>query len=260
MADYSEDFNDTTVLVTGGTSGIGREIAIRFGEAGANVVVADINVDPKDGDSPTHEYIERRSGEATFVETDVSSVDDVYAAVETAREYDGVDVMVNNAGVFTGGDFLEVTPDEFDRVVSVNMRGTFFGCQAAAKDMVERGVEGTIVNIASISSWHAQREQVQYDATKGAVKMITRGAALDLADHGIRVNGVAPGQIATEIIDGWSDDAPVAAKEGEFIKPVPLGRAGYPNDVAGTVLFLASDEAEYITGEIIMVDGGWQII
>jgi len=136
----------------------------------------------------------------------------------------------------------------------------FFGCQAAAADMIDRGVEGTIVNTGSISSFLAQREQIQYDSTKGAIKMITRGAALELTDHDIRVNAVGPGQIATEFIDGWSDDAPAAAASDDLIKPVPAGRAGTPDDVAGAVLFLASDDAAYVTGEMLMVDGGWSII
>jgi len=260
MPDYTADFEEDTVIVTGATSGIGREIALRFAEAGAFVLNADIEEDPKDADLPTHERIREDGGEATYVETDVSDPEQLSAVVEEAREYGGVDVMVNNAGLFVGGGLLDVSPEEFDRIFGVNARGVFFGCQAAAEDMIDRGVEGSIINTASISSWHAQREQVQYDATKGAVKMITRGAALELADHGIRVNGVGPGQIATEFIEDWSEEAPEAAREEEFIKPIPLSRAGYPEDVAGAALFLASDDAAYISGEIVMVDGGWQII
>lgn len=259
MPEYTADFNETTVIVTGGTSGIGREIALRFGDAGATVLNADIERDPKDADVPTHERIREEGGEAAYVETDVSAPDEIYAVVEEAHEYGGVDVMVNNAGLFGGGGLLNVTPSEFDEIFGVNARGVFFGCQAAAADMIERDVEGVIINTASISSWHAQHEQVQYDATKGAVKMITRGAALELSGHGIRVNGVGPGQIATEFIEDWSEEAPQAAREEEFIKPIPLTRAGRPDDVAGAVLFLASDDAAYITGEILMIDGGWQI-
>ncbi|PSP95446.1 short-chain dehydrogenase [Halobacteriales archaeon QS_4_62_28] len=260
MPDYTQDFDGETVLITGATSGIGREIALRFGAAGATVLNADIEREPKDADVPTHERIRGEGGEAAYVETDVSNPEEIEDALVTAREYGGVDVMVNNAGLFIGGDFLDITPAEFDSIFGVNAKGVFFGCQAAAADMIDRGVEGSIVNTASISSWMAQHDQVQYDATKGAVKMVTRGAALELAEHGIRVNGVGPGQIATEFIEDWSEDAPQAAKEEEFLKPVPLGRAGYPRDVAGAVLFLASEDAAYISGEIIMVDGGWQII
>ncbi|WP_135305579.1 SDR family NAD(P)-dependent oxidoreductase [Haloarcula amylovorans] len=260
MPDYTADFDGKTVIVTGGTSGIGREIARRFGEAGATVLNADIDSEPKDAELPTHERIRKDGGDAEYVETDVSNPDDLVAVVEEAREYGGVDVMVNNAGLFVGGDLFSVTQSEFDKIFGVNARGVFFGCQAAAEDMVDRDVSGSIINTASISSWDAQKEQIQYDATKGAVKMITRGAALELAEHDIRVNGIGPGQIATEFIEDWSEEAPEAAQDEDFIKPIPLSRAGYPKDVAGTALFLASDDAAYISGEIIMVDGGWQII
>jgi NAD(P)-dependent dehydrogenase (short-subunit alcohol dehydrogenase family) len=260
MPDYSTDFDGSTVVVTGATSGIGREIALRFADAGATVLNADIDSQPKIADTPTHEAIENEGGTAEFVETDVSNADEIRAVVERARAYGGVDVMVNNAGLFIGGSLLEVSEEEFEQIHNVNAKGVFFGCQAAAQDMIDRGVEGAIVNTASISSFVAQRDQIQYDSTKAAVKMITRGAALELADHDIRVNAVGPGQIATEFIDGWSEEAPEAAETDSLIKPVPAGRAGTPEDIAGAVLYLASDDADYVTGEVLMVDGGWRII
>ncbi|WP_416841456.1 SDR family NAD(P)-dependent oxidoreductase [Haloferax sp. DFSO52] len=260
MPDYSADFSDSTVVVTGATSGIGREIAIRFADAGATVLNADIDAEPKDAETPTHEVIRQRGGTAEYVQTDVSKAADIREAVEYAHEYGGVDVMVNNAGLFIGGGLLDISEDEFEKIHNVNAKGVFFGCQAAAQDMIDRGVEGAIVNTASISSFVAQREQIQYDSTKAAVKMITRGAALELADHDIRVNAVGPGQIATEFIDGWSEEAPEAAASDGLIKPVPLGRAGKPADIAGAVLYLASDDAAYVTGEVLMVDGGWRVI
>ena len=260
MPEYSSDFNSDTVVVTGATSGIGREIAIRFANAGATVLNADIESEPKAAETPTHEVIRNQGGTAEFVQTDVSNAADIRTVVERAREYGGVDVMVNNAGLFIGGSLLDVTEEEFEKIHEVNAKGVFFGCQAAAQDMIDRGVEGAIVNTASISSFVAQRDQIQYDSTKAAVKMITRGAALELADYDIRVNAIGPGQIATEFIDGWSEDAPEAAAKGKLIKPVPAGRAGTPKDVAGAALYLASDDAEYVTGEILMVDGGWRAI
>lgn len=260
MPDYSSDFDGDTVVVTGATSGIGREIAVRFAEAGATVLNADIESDPKDADTPTHEHIREQGGTAEFVETDVSNADDIRAVVDRAGEYGGVDVMVNNAGLFIGGSLLEVSEAEFEKIHEVNAKGVFFGCQAAAQDMIDRGTEGAIVNTASISSFVAQRDQIQYDSTKAAVKMITRGAALELADHDIQVNAIGPGQIATEFIDGWSETAPEAAERDDLIKPVPAGRAGTPQDVAGAALYLASDDAAYVTGEVLMVDGGWRTI
>jgi len=259
MGTPTHDFADETVIVTGASSGIGRETALRFAEAGATVLNADIEEEPKDADVPTHEVIEDAGGTAEYLEVDVSDPAEVEAAVEHAQDYGGVDVMVNNAGLYIERSMRELTPAQFDRIVAVNVRGVFFGCQAAANDMLERDDPGVIVNTASISSNLAQFGQVQYDATKGAVRMITRGAALELADHGIRVNAVAPGQIATEFGQGWSEEAVEAVENDELLKPVPLGRAGFPEDVAGAMLFLAGDDAEYVTGELIHVDGGWQI-
>ena len=253
------EYGDKTVIVTGGTSGIGREIAMRFADAGATIINADIDREPKDAETPTHEAIEDSGGTAEFVETDVTDRSQLRTVVGAARDYGGVDVMINNAGLQIGGPFREVTPEEFRAVQDVNAFGVFFGTQVAANDMIERDEPGVIINTASISSTMAQFGQIEYDSSKGAVRMITRGAALELGEHGIRVNGVAPGQIATEFIDGWSERAKNAVTENELIKPVPLGRAGKPEDVAGVYLFLASDDARYITGDLLHVDGGWQV-
>jgi NAD(P)-dependent dehydrogenase (short-subunit alcohol dehydrogenase family) len=261
MGSPTYDYGGETVVVTGGSSGIGRAIALRYGEADATVVVADVRKDPKDVSEsvPTHELVEERGGEARFVETDVSDPDEVESVVAAARELGGVDVMVNNAGLFVDGDFVDISPEEFDRIFAVNARGVFFGTQAAANDMVERDEPGCVLNTASISSNLAQHGQVQYDATKGAVRMITRGAALELAERGIRVNAVAPGQIATEFVDGLTEQMEEDTRTDGFLKSIPLGRPGHAEDVAGAALFLTSEDAEYVTGELLHVDGGWQI-
>ncbi|MDR9429390.1 MAG: SDR family oxidoreductase [Natronomonas sp.] len=261
MGTTSYDFSNEVVVVTGGSSGIGRAIALRFGESGATVVNADIDEETKDpgGELPTHRAIEERDGDAEFVRTDVSDPDDLVAVIEAARDFGGVDVMVNNAGIYIDRPFREVTPEEFDKIHTVNVRGVYFGSQLAANDMIERGEPGSIINTASISSNVAQPGQVHYDSTKGAVQMITRGAALELAEHGIRVNAVAPGVIATEIMEGWSKGATDAIKNEELVKRPPIGRAGVPEDIAGPAVFLASDDADYITGTLLDVDGGWQI-
>ena len=259
MGTVTYDFSGETVVVTGGSSGIGRAIALAFGDAGATVINADIRAAPKDegADRPTHERVEANGGTARFVETDVAQPSALEAVVEAARKDGGVDVMVNNAGWFTRGPLESVADEEFDRIHDINAGGVFFGCQAAAADMRERDVEGTIINTASISSTHAQAKQIPYDATKGAIKMITQGAALELAPDGIRVNAVAPGHIATEFGSGAEQkEASVAA--GDLAKPIPLDRPGYPSDIAPAVLYLASDAAGYVSGELLYVDGGWQ--
>jgi len=256
MGHMCPDFGEDTVVVTGGSSGIGREVALRFARAGATVVNGDVREEPKDGNYPTHELITDAGGTATYVETDVSEVPDIEELVESAREYGGVDVMVNNAAVATSGPFLEITPEQFDEIHRVNARGVYFGTQVAANDMLDRDDPGVVVNTASISSNVAQFGQTHYDSTKGAIRMITRGTALELSDYGIRVNAVAPGQIATEFAEGWTQQAHEMLENDEFIKPIPLGRVGYPEDVAGGVLFLASEEADYITGQVVGVTGG----
>jgi glucose 1-dehydrogenase len=261
MSDVHFDFADETAIVTGGSSGIGRAIALAFANADATVIVADMREEPKDPDAqlPTHEAIEEAGGEAEFVETDVADPEQVRSVVEAAREYGGVDVMVNNAGIFVGGSFTEYDPDDLDTGYEINVRGMFVGTQAAANDMLDRGVEGSIVNTASISSNLAQHGQVAYDTTKGALRMLTRGAALELAEEGIRVNATTPGQIATEFTENGTESTQERAGDGEFLKPIPMGRAGFPDDVADATLYLASDAAGYTTGELLAVDGGWQI-
>ncbi|MFP8951559.1 SDR family NAD(P)-dependent oxidoreductase [Natrialbaceae archaeon A-arb3/5] len=259
MGRLEPQFDDETVIVTGAASGIGREVARRFGDAGASVLVADIDEEPKDSDVPTHELIEREGGTAEYVETDVTDRDQLETLVESAREFGGVDVMINNAGLYVGGSILELTPAEFDRIHAVNARGTYFGTQIAALDMIEREEPGCIINTASISSSVAQFDQVQYDSSKGAIRMITRGGALELAEYGIRVNAVAPGQIATEFLEGWTEEATEKAASDELVKPVPLGRAGTPEDLIGAFCYLASEDASYVTGEMLFVDGGWQV-
>lgn len=259
MGRLNPDFEDETVVITGGASGIGREIARRFGRAGATVVVGDLDEEPKDGDIPTHELVAEEGGEAEFVQTDVSDRSQMANLVSVARDHGGVDVMVNNAGLIITGSILDLEPEDFEAIHNVNAKGVYFGTQVAANDMVDRDEPGVIINTASISSHYAQNDQIQYDSTKGAVRMITRGAALELADHDIRVNAVAPGQIATEFVEGWTEEATEKAANNELVKPVPLGRAGTPEDVAPAYLYLASEEAGYVTGELLFVDGGWGV-
>ncbi|MFB6173930.1 MAG: SDR family NAD(P)-dependent oxidoreductase [Halobacteriales archaeon] len=263
MGSAQFDFTDEVAVVTGGSSGIGRATALEFADAGATVVVADVRREPKDlgAETPTDERIVESGGEAEYVETDVSDPDEVAAVVEAAREFGGVDVMVNNAGLYRGGSVTDLDAADLDAMLGVNVRGVFAGTQAAARDMLDRDDPGAIVNTASISSSFAQHEQVGYDATKGAVRMLTRTAALELGGTGIRVNAVAPGQIATEFLEGWTEEAKTAAageSEG-FLKDIPMERAGVPDDVAPAVCYLASDAAGYTTGELLHVDGGWQV-
>ncbi|MFB6135442.1 MAG: SDR family NAD(P)-dependent oxidoreductase [Halobacteriaceae archaeon] len=256
MGESSYDFAGETAIVTGGSSGIGRAVARRFGAAGATVLVADVREEPKGGGAPSAEAIRDAGGEAAFVETDVSDPEAVAAVVEAAREFGGVDVMVNNAGAFTGDRLLDADTDDLDALYEVNVRGVYAGCQAAARDMLDRGEPGCIVNTASISSTLAQVGQTAYDATKGAVRMVTRGAALELASEGVRVNAVAPGGVDTEIVP----EAERGRERAGPDKPIPMGYVADPEAVAGAYLFLASDDARYVTGHLLRVDGGYAVL
>lgn len=262
MGRASYDFADETAVVTGGASGIGRAVALAFADAGATVVVADVDPAAKDADAdrPTHERIRSEGGTAEYVETDVRDPADVEGAVEAARDHGGVDAMVNNAGVHVGGSVRDVTIEEFDRLHAVNTRGTFLGCRVASEDMIERGTGGTIVNMASISSTMAKPGQIAYESTKASVLMLTRSAAVDLATHDIRVNAVAPGRTTTEFGASSAAEKARSVEAGDIVKPVPLGRAGRPGDAAEAALFLASQNAAYVTGEVLAVDGGYGAI
>lgn len=262
MREVSYDFSDETVVVTGGSSGIGRELALSFAGSGASVLVADVREDPKDQDAstPTHHRITANGGEAVFVETDVSDPGQVRSAVEAARDLGGVSVMVNNAGLHITESVRTLTEEQFDRIHGVNVKGTFFGTQAAVNDMLAREAPGCVVNLASISSTQAKPEQIAYESTKGAIRMITRSAALELAETGIRVNAVAPGRVATEFGGSSAAEKARSVETGEMLKPIPMGRAGRPADVTGAALFLASDDAAYVTGELLHVDGGYRTL
>ena len=261
MGDVAYDFGDETVVVTGGSSGIGRQIAFDFADSGATTIIGDVQRDPNIGDTPTHQEIEDRGGTAVYRKTDVSVPSEVCELIATAAEFGGVDVMVNNAGVYFKEPIREATEGTLDKHYDVNVKGVYFGCQAAANSMIERGVDGTIVNMGSISAEVGQGEGIaHYEASKGAVRMITRGLAVELAEHDIRVNAVAPGVVPTELYEGYSEKFDSEDALSELVKPVPLNRAGTAEEVAHAVLFLASDDASYTTGELLFVDGGWMAI
>jgi len=233
--------NDRVVLITGAGHGIGRAIAERFAKEGARVVVNDLD------EARAKEVAEPIHGLA--IAADVASkaaVDSMFDRVMS--EYSRLDVLVNNAGnIYAARHFLEGDEQWWDKVLGVNLKGAYL-CSQRAAHIMARQHSGVIINMSSGGATKAHRGNVAYDASKGGIEAMTRAMALDLAPYGVRVNAIVPGLIRTYEID---DDA--AKERGQV---VPMGRLGTPEDIAGPTVFLATDDARYITGASIVVDGG----
>ncbi len=233
-------------IVTGGSQGIGEACARRFARDGAHVVIADM------ADAPG-EQLAAELG-AMYVHCDVGDKAQVDALVAAAMARHGrIDILVNNAGIFKASDFLEVTEADFDAVLRVNLKGSFLVGQAVAREMAKVG-KGSIVNMSSVNGTLTIPTIASYNVSKGGINQLTRVMALALADKGIRVNAVAPGTIATELAAKavlTSDDA-----KARILGRTPMKRLGEPHEIADAVAYLASDAASYVTGEILVVDGG----
>jgi NAD(P)-dependent dehydrogenase (short-subunit alcohol dehydrogenase family) len=243
-----------TAVVTGGSSGIGRATALRFAEHGADVVVADVREAPREGGRPTHGEIRATTdADAAYVECDVARREDVQSAVDRAVEMGGLDVMVNNAGIVRLGSILEVSEEEFDRVMAVNGKGVFFGCQAAIPPMIEGG-GGSIVNMSSLAGIRGYAETTVYGMSKGAVTLLTYSLASEFGADGIRTNAIHPGTIETEIRNDVKGD--IDAPDSDRRDRIALEEFGTPTDVANAALFLASDLGSYVNGHSLTVDGG----
>lgn len=251
-----------TALVTGGSLGIGRAIARRLAEAGAAVMVSDIQEPP--GQALVSE-IHSAHGKAAFIAADVRSLEDIEKVVQsTAERFGSLDILVNNAGIFPFSPIDRVSPELWDRVLQINLRGAFFMAQKAARQMILQGKGGAIINIASIDAFHPTGGLVPYDASKGGMVMMTKSIALELGKNGIRVNAVAPGAIVTPGATAGAQQTygqMTPEQADEFIRAftarIPLGRQGDPDEIATAVLFLASPASSYVTGETIVVDGGY---
>lgn len=243
-------------VVTGGASGNGREISIRLAEYGADVVVVDLRREPRGGGVPTHEKINSEFDvDAEFVQCDVSDVHSIRNAVTVADSFGGVSIMVNNAGVTHSNDFLETSEEEYETLMDVNVKGVFFGAQAAARNMVENDREGTIINVSSISGLTGRGDGVRYCASKGAVRLMTYALADTLGPRKIRVNAIHPGLVETSMS---ADDLGVIGSDSasQYENKTPIGRIGQPSDVANAALYLASPLSSFVNGESLVVDGG----
>jgi len=243
---------DKVAIITGGAEGIGKATAIEFVKEGAKVVVADANLELAE---KTVEELKRLGGEAIAVKVDVSNPDDVNAMVsKTLERFGRIDILFNNAGISIQKSLLEMTLEDWRRVIDVNLTGVFLCSQAVARVMIQQR-RGVIINMASSLGFVAIPRRAAYCASKAGVIGLTRELAVELAPYGIRVVAIAPGWIATQRVLNL-------AKRGvineEAIKMMtPMGRLGTPEEVAKVVVFLASDDASFITGDTILIDGGY---
>lgn len=250
IPDY--DLTGKTAIVTGGSSGIGRAAAIQLAACGAAVAIASL---PAEDCYTVRDEIEALGGRAIAVPTDVSDPAQVDALMDTVvRELGGLDILINNAGI--GGavlPLLEQSPEEFDKVLRVNLKGIFLCAKAAAAQMIRQGRGGRIVNTCSIAYIEGRGFHGPYGAAKGGVSTLTRTMAAEWAEYGINVTAVAPGLTRTPINDGLVEDKAVLQT---FLDKIPLGRMARPWEIAAMMLFLASPAASFVTGTTIIVDGG----
>lgn len=245
-------------IVTGGARGIGRAIAIALAREGARVVIADLRMKLA---LETVAEIEHKGSFALAVEVDVSKLGDLDRMVKTALEhFSRIDILCNNAGIGPGtGDLFAYTEADWDRTIAVNLKPAFFASQMVARVMIDAGHGGAILNTASTSAYIASsRATIPYDVSKAGMRHMTVSLAAHLADYGIRVNAIAPGTIETELgaIPGVDPEERRVRLAKRAQERIPMKRLGQPDDLAGASVFLCSDDASYITGQVLVVDGG----
>jgi NAD(P)-dependent dehydrogenase (short-subunit alcohol dehydrogenase family) len=246
-------------LVTGAGSGIGREIALLYAQQGAHVVVIDVRLEAA---QQVVAEIKDKDGYAQAVQLDVADEAQVQQAFDAlAQEHGRLDILVNNAGVSHVGNILETSVEDWERVMRVNARGVFVCAKHAVRIMVAQEPQGgVLVNMASVAGMIAVDRRLPYSASKGAVISITRSVAMDFVQQGIRVNAICPGTVHTPFVEGYLERNFPTTKDAERQKlhaRQPIGRMGRPDEIAKAALYLASDEAEFVTGSTLVIDGGW---
>ncbi|MFP4005268.1 MAG: SDR family NAD(P)-dependent oxidoreductase [Candidatus Hadarchaeia archaeon] len=246
---------DKTAIVTGGGSGIGKGIALRFAKEGADVVIADLDIA---GAETVRDEVKEIGQEALAVKTDVSDASSVDKLVEkTMKEFDGIDILVNNAGVYVQKPIHDTQEEEWDRVLDVNLKGTFLLTKKVTEKMLDNDIEGKIINIASIAGATGYQNSSAYCSSKGGMISLTKELGQELAPKGINVNAIGPGVIETDMTRDLLKDEDV---KSQLLSMTPRGRIGKPEDIASAAVYLASDDADFVVGETIFVDGGWLTI
>jgi NAD(P)-dependent dehydrogenase (short-subunit alcohol dehydrogenase family) len=250
------DLEGRTILVTGGSSGIGRAICLAAARQGADVIVVDRRETPRSGSRPTHELIEEIGRRAIYCDADVTDLTEMRQAVARGGALEGVDGLVNNAGCMVSRSILETDRDEWNRSLAVNLTGVYHGCLVGIETMLDTGTSGSIVNIASGAGLVGLEASFAYTAAKGGVIALTRQLAAEFARDSIRVNTLSPGFIKTPMMDEDLPSGTAAVAERE----TPIGRVGTPDEVAEAAVFLLSSAASYVTGTNLVVDGGYTAV
>jgi NAD(P)-dependent dehydrogenase (short-subunit alcohol dehydrogenase family) len=250
------ELDGKNALVTGGGRGLGKAMASALAEAGANIAI--IDVDRENAEQSADEITEI-GVEATAVEADVTDEAEMEAMVEEVTDRLGsIDVLLNNAGVTSNAPAAEMSVEDWQRTIDVNLTGVFLCAKHVGQHMIEQG-SGSIINISSMSGFVANypQPQIGYNASKAGVIMVTRSLASEWAEHGIRVNSIAPGYMRTDLVDEVLEEDP--EMEEIWLEYTPMGRLGQPEELGGIVVFLASEASSYMTGEVVAYDGGYTI-
>ncbi|MFT3711647.1 MAG: SDR family oxidoreductase [Archangium sp.] len=255
------DVTNKNVIITGGAMGIGFGIAKRFVEAGANVLLADL--DASKAEQAARQLTTLNQGKAVAFAVDIAAPDAGLKTVDACvRAFGSIDVLINNAGIYPQVPLMQMSADQFDRVLAVNLRGLVMMSKAVGARFIEQKKGGRIINIGSVDSLHPSMVGLAaYDASKGAVLMFTRSFALEMATHGVQVNVILPGGVATEgtnrpLAPGVSAEQARAQMEMFIKMKIPLGRMGQPDEIAGAAIYFASAASSYVTGSSLIIDGG----